>query len=328
MFTIHDSFNRTFHYLRLSVTDACNFKCLYCLPNGYSKIAMAEGRLSIKEIYNLVTGFSELGIKKVRLTGGEPTLRKDIVEIIQTVSKIPVIKTTALTTNGFLLKSLAKPFHDAGLNAINVSVDSLDRKRFHEITGQDRLNEVLDGLASAQAAGIKNIKLNTVLLKGITEQEFDAFLSFVKNTTDISIRFIELMRTQNNGDFFSKHHLSASTIQLKLFQEGWKAKERVNTDGPAIEYFHPAFSGRIGIIAPYAKDFCHTCNRLRVSSCGKLRLCLFGEGDYSLRPYLNDQRQKNKLLAEVSRLMSQKPESHFLRKGIFGNTANLAAIGG
>jgi cyclic pyranopterin phosphate synthase len=327
MKTIQDNFGRRFPYLRLSLTDLCNFSCQYCLPNGYQKTTASSCFLTAEEVVRLVTAFAGLGTEKIRLTGGEPTLRKDLTHISSLISKISGISTIAITTNGYNLSKKAKDFYDSGINALNVSVDSLDAKKFHEITGHDKLDVVLDGIEKAKKAGFGKIKINTVLLKDINDDELPQILRWIKDQ-DLSVRFIELMQTGDNLEYFRKHHLSAETVKKKLIEFGFVASERKKNDGPAQEFEHPKYKGKIGIIAPYSKDFCKTCNRLRVTSKGDLRLCLFGDGGYPLRPFLNSDDQITELQNKVMKLLHFKHETHYLDRGFTGITQNLASLGG
>jgi cyclic pyranopterin phosphate synthase len=324
---LRDSFERACHYLRLSVTDVCNFQCAYCLPDGYRRPVGAEPPLTVEEIRNLVSGFASMGLWKVRLTGGEPTVRRDIVDIVRAVASVGGIRKVALTTNACRLTKLAAPLREAGLTSLNVSVDSLDRRRFHEITGQDRLDEVLAGIDAAFDAGFDWIKVNAVLLRDWNDVDLNAFLGWIRERS-ITVRFIELMRTGDNSTLFARHHVSAASIQARLVRDGWMARAREEGDGPAMELVHPEYRGRIGLIAPYSKDFCTTCNRLRVSSQGGLRLCLFGEADHSLRAHLQTPDQLEELRDEVQRLIGQKAVTHDLHRGNHGTTSHFAAIGG
>lgn len=348
MEAITDSHGRTFHYLRLSVTEVCNFRCVYCLPNGYKKtiekstppfaflktgldappIQYESNELSLSEIKNLVKGFARLGFWKVRITGGEPTLRKDILEIVREVSMVPGIRDIALTTNGYRLKALAEPLRQAGLTSLNVSVDSLDGVRFGEITGTHtaRFKEVMTGISIASKMGFEKIKVNAVLLKDLND-DLESFTEWVRDK-NYSIRFIELMQTGENKKLFNLRYVSGTQLQMKLLKLGWRRKDRESGEGPATEFTHPKYMGRIGIIAPYAKDFCNTCNRLRVTSRGGLRLCLFGEKDYSLRQYLQSEHQLPELTHAIQMAMGWKKETHSLHLQQFGNTWNFSSIGG
>lgn len=321
-----DSFGRRFPYLRLSVTDVCNFRCSYCLPDGYKKSG-CEPFLSVEEIGRLVRGFAGMGTWKIRLTGGEPTVRSDFTEIVKTVSATPGIQRLAFTTNGYRLPERAEEFYNAGLRAINISIDSLKAGKFKDITGHDRLEEILDGIHAVFDVGFEAVKINTVLLKGLNDDELDDFVDFVQDKP-LSLRFIELMRTLDNQDYYSAHHLSGQTVREKLLMRGWQEIERAEGAGPAVEFTHPSSRGRIGIIAPYSKDFCKTCNRLRVSAKGALHLCLFGTGGYSLREYLQHDDQMEELQNKVMDLMRFKRSSHFLQQNDSGATPHLASIGG
>jgi len=327
--SLTDPFNRRFSYLRLSVTDACNFGCSYCLPGGYSAACSPVAPLLPAEIRNLVAAFAELGVSKVRLTGGEPTLRRDILEIARTISETPGIRTVAVTTNGYQLKKLAEPLFAAGVNALNVSVDSLDPDVFMRITGARSIPfaNIVSGIDEALLTGFRPVKINVVLLRGVNDSELTSFIEWSR-TKPVHIRFIELMRTAQNGDLFARHHVSTAPIRERLLREGWIPKPREVDDGPAREFIHGEFLGSIGIISPYVHGFCASCNRLRVTSRGDLRLCLFGEADEPLRPFLRDSSQRGELIERILSALREKPRSHLLNEGKYGNTENLSSIGG
>ena len=323
---LKDSFGRSFPYLRLSITDVCNFRCNYCLPNGYRR----NGKLSfltLSEIEHIVNAFAALGVHKIRLTGGEPTVRKDFSDIAHLISKNPNITQLALTTNGYRLNNNAKKWRDTGLTNINISIDSLNPDRFYKITGHNRLQEVLQGVDAAITEGFKQVKINAVLLKGVNEKELEDYLAWAKSTP-ISIRFIELMQTGDNFDYFRKYHLSAEVISKQLINSGWVVKPRAADAGPAQIYVHPDYQGSIGLIAPYSKDFCKGCNRLRVTAKGDLRLCLFGSQGVSLRHLLQDDTQQSLLMKLICDQLAFKRSSHFLAYGNTGITPHLASIGG
>ncbi|MCE9508691.1 MAG: GTP 3',8-cyclase MoaA [Alphaproteobacteria bacterium] len=323
---IEDRFGRRFPYLRLSVTDVCNFRCTYCLPDGYQKTG-EEAFLSVAEIRRIVEAFAGMGTWKIRLTGGEPTVRQDFCEIAKAVASVPGIRKLAFTTNGYKLPERAGAYYESGLRAINVSIDSLDPRKFHEITGHDRLDEVVAGVQKALEVGFESVKINAVLLKGLNDDELDGFLGFIENRP-VSLRFIELMQTGDNLEYFRKHHVPATVVREKLLARGWHLLAREEGAGPAVEYAHRDYQGRIGMIAPYAKDFCATCNRLRISARGSLHLCLFGEGGHALRHLLQDDGQKEELQETVMRLMQVKKISHFLHNGETGVRKNLSSVGG
>jgi GTP 3',8-cyclase len=323
--TLADSFGRQFHYLRLSVEDACDYRCRYCLPGGYKK-EEPEPPLSVAEIRRLTAAFADMGFWKVRLTGGEPTLRRDLVEIATAVGSIPGIRRVALSTNGARLLELADGLAKAGVGAVNVSVDSLVPSRFREITGHDHLPQILAGIARAQELGM-DVKINAVLMKGLNDQEFAQFVELAREKP-VGVRFIELMPTADNKDFFNERHLKAESLVAWLIENGWTETPRAEADGPARQFKKAGHAGSVGVIAPYAKDFCGTCNRLRVTSRGRLRMCLFAEGEHSLRPLLQRDEQKLELQDSVRTLLGRKDVSHYLPDGKIGSTRHFAAIGG
>jgi len=325
MTQLHDGFGRRFSYLRLSVTDVCNFRCGYCLPNGYQR--NPRGFLGLDEIRRLVTAFAELGTWKIRLTGGEPTVRKDFTDIVRTVRAVPGVKRIAMTTNAYRLAGDAAVLKAAGVDAINISLDGLDAGHFERITGDLRFDRVMAGIDAALDQGFDAVKINTVLLKGLNDDQLPAFFDFVRNRP-LSVRFIELMRTGDNGEYFDRRHVGGALVRDKLEQAGWSPQQRGAAAGPAIEYAHPDYAGRIGIIAPYAPGFCDTCNRLRVTARGGLRLCLFGNGTGNLRPLLQHDAQKAELKAMVLTALFGKRVSHSLHDGDYGDTPNLAMTGG
>lgn len=323
---LRDNFGRSFPYLRLSITDVCNFRCSYCLPDGY-QCNGKPSHLNSDEIRRLVDAFAMLGVHKIRLTGGEPTVRKDFAEIARLVSKHPSITQLAFTTNGYKLRDHAQEWRDAGLTHINVSIDSLNAERFHTITGHHRLKEVVEGVEAALAAGFEKVKINVVLLKGVNDHELPDYLAWAKSTP-ISIRFIELMQTGDNLEYFKKYHLSADVIVQQLMGADWQKKLRTFDAGPAQEYVHPDYQGAIGLIAPYSKDFCVGCNRLRVTSTGDLRLCLFGKQGITLRHLLQADSEQPLLNQLIHDQLTFKCSSHFLALGDTGITPHLASVGG
>ncbi|MDA0870714.1 MAG: GTP 3',8-cyclase MoaA [Proteobacteria bacterium] len=329
MGALTDSFGRTFPYIRLSITDVCNFKCGYCLPNGYFKQENKPGFLTLDEISNLVSALAELGVSKIRLTGGEPTVRKDFFDILKNIKSKGKINNLVMTTNGYKLNQIADQLIKDGINGINISIDSLDRNKFKEITGHDRLPQILEGIKILQDKGFANIKVNAVLLKNINDSEadFDSWEQFVKENA-IDFRYIELMQTGDSLEYFKKYHVSASVFKNYLIKKNWNEVARVADAGPSINFVHSNYKGKFGIIAPYSKDFCKTCNRLRITAKGELRLCLFGNTGTNLRPLLQSPDQKNELKILILKQLNFKKESHYLELGDTGITPHLASIGG
>ena len=220
---LEDKFGRRFYYLRLSITDVCNFKCEYCLPDGYESDGDRHF-LTVPEIRQIAQSFSNLGTSKIRITGGEPSLRKDLPQVIETCANTPGIEHVAITTNGYKLPEHIDSWVDAGLNSMNVSIDSLDPRLFNSITGHDKLNVILKGIDRALALGIK-VKVNSVLMRQFNHGELDNFLNWLK-TTPVTLRMIELMQTGDNNAFFDKNHVSGEPIKQQLLESGWIPKIR------------------------------------------------------------------------------------------------------
>lgn len=321
---LEDSFGRQFHYLRLSITEACNFRCQYCLPDGYQGPS-SDSFLSVNEIQTLLSAFAQLGTSKVRITGGEPTLRRDFLDVLHLTAQTPGIERIAMTTHGARMSAHAKQWKDAGLHQVNVSIDSLDPRQFAAITGQDKLKEVLAGLDAAANAGL-DVKVNTVLLNDFSDARLHRFLAWLKEMP-VTLRFIELMETGDLPQFFNQQHQSGGPIKQTLLAQGWQPIVKRKDAGPAQEFFHPDFAGKIGLIMPYSKDFCKSCNRLRVAANGKLHLCLFSEHGIDMRHLLADGDVAG-LKQFLIECLGQKHETHYLHDGNTGATTHLAMLGG
>ncbi len=323
-----DTFDRHFYYLRLSVTDVCNFRCTYCLPDGYRPHSVRnKGFLSLDEIRRVTRAFAAAGTEKIRLTGGEPSLRRDFTDIIAAVRENSRLRKIATTTNGYRMARDIRQWRDAGLTAVNVSIDSLDARQFHAITGQDKFRQVMAGIDAAFEAGFDVVKVNTVLMRDVNSQHLQTFLDWIR-TRPIQLRFIELMETGDGSDLFKKHHISGQVIRQQLLRQGWQAGVRAKDDGPAQVFCHPDYQGSVGLIMPYEKDFCLSCNRLRVSAVGNLHLCLFGDHGIPLRDLLASDQQQEELQARIASSLGQKKQTHFLHQGVTGHTQNLSFIGG
>ena len=330
MTNLIDSFGRTFPYIRLSITDVCNFKCGYCLPNGY-QIDKSDNRkfLKLKEIGRLTKALSELGVSKIRLTGGEPTVRKDFFDIVKVIKESSGIKKTVITTNGYHLDKIASKINASGLDGINISIDSLNTEIFKSITSHDRLPEILKGIEKLKKMNFQNIKINAVLLKGIndSEKDFDQWAKFIEKN-EIDFRYIELMQTGDNLHYFKKYHVSATKFTNYLNKNNWIIQTFGRDAGPAKNYLNPKFKGKFGIIAPYSKDFCKSCNRLRITAKGDLRLCLFGNTGINIRHLMQTDDQIEELKDLILKQLNFKKESHYLELGETGLTKNLSTTGG
>ena len=319
---MRDTFGRTIDYLRLSVTEACNLHCLYCRPEGF--VPRAASTLGVKEIERIVRAAVAVGITRVRLTGGEPLLRRDIVEIVRAIASIEGVRDLSMTTNGFRLAQLAEPLAQAGLRRVNVSLDSLIRERFARIVGVDAFDAVWTGMRAAEAAGLQPLKINVVALRGLNDDEIP---DFARLTIDHAwhVRFIELMPVGVNGaarDLFTRHFISADDLRERLPAiEPFSAPAG---SGPARTYRLPGAVGTIGFITPASKHFCATCNRVRITAQGTLRPCLFGEGEFVLPPDASD----SALQESLRRAIDAKPEHHPLGEGFHIVARSMSEIGG
>lgn len=323
-----DNFHRQLSYLRLSITDFCNFRCDYCLPDGYTANAgkRPDNELSVSEIDVLIQAFAKLGTTKVRLTGGEPSIRQDLSRIIELAKQTQDIQTVAVSSNGYRLAKHLSDWQTAGLNQLNISIDSFDPTIFKQITGFDILPTLLKDIDTLLATTDIKLKLNGILMADTAFDNLQSVLSFVKNRP-VTYRFIEFMQTSDNKALFFAQHSSGQRIKDFLLQNGWQSQRRASDAGPAIEYRHADYVGGIGLIEPYAPQFCDSCNRLRVSSQGKVHLCLFDNGSYDVRGFLAN-GDVDGLVHALQSLMPIKPEHHLLKQNDSGIMANLSMIGG
>ncbi|HEX9940625.1 MAG TPA: GTP 3',8-cyclase MoaA [Thermoanaerobaculia bacterium] len=324
-----DAFGRRLTYLRVSVTDRCNFRCAYCLPEDADFPFGDRAFLSPEEIETIVGALVRLGIRRVRLTGGEPLVRKDILEIARRVKALPGVENLALSTNGTGLERLAPALKEAGVDRVNVSVDSLDPERFREITRRGDLEEVWRGVEAALAAGLDPVKLNAVLLAdgGLADAERLAALALDR---PLHVRFIEMMPTGVNRHLQPGGFLSAGAARARI-EERFGPLTPVEIGprtGPAKAFRLPGALGTVGFITPLSHTFCAECNRLRLTARGELRLCLFADRVYPLRPLLESSDPDAALEAEILRVLEEKPAEHMLTAGNYGNLASFMQIGG
>lgn len=316
---MQDPFGRTIDYLRISVTEACNFRCIYCAPNGHT--APQESPLSVDDIHRVVHAAVALGITKIRLTGGEPLLRRDIIDIVRAISSVDGVQDLALTTNGFLLGRLARDLAKVGLKRVNISLDTLRRDRFTQITGVDAFAAVWAGICAAEEAGLVPLKINAVAMRGINDNEF---ADFARLTIDHAwhVRFIELMPVGASDvarKFFDQHFISASELIAHLPELSKSDSPQGN--GPARTYRLPNAQATLGFITPASEHFCNACNRLRVTAHGALCACLFGERGEDMRGALCEGVSESKLQELLARAIDAKPEQH-----PFGNDFKITSV--
>ncbi len=294
-----DSYGRDIHYLRLSVTQRCNLHCAYC---GAAK--PDENERTPDEIARLVSAFARAGITKVRLTGGEPLMRKDIVSVAAAVGAVEGLRETAITTNGIGLAAAAKDLRAAGIGTVNISLDAIDPAVYRRLTGVDALGNVLAGLGAALSAGFAHVRVNSVLMRGINDGEAAALAALAKDLP-VDVRFIELMPFYGSGKY--KNSIVPAKEILQLFPELRPVPAGQGDSGIAAYYAAPGYAGRVGFISPVTERFCASCNRIRLLSNGRVRPCLGSEKTFDLMPYINDEAA---LLEQIRLAISAKPAAH------------------
>jgi len=318
---LRDEYNRVIDYLRISVTDRCNSRCQYCMPSSGVTFKPHKEILSFEEIVKIANAFVELGVKKIRLTGGEPLVRKDIVDLVRRLSKIQKLEELTMTTNGLLLKDYAKDLKSAGLSRVNISIDTLHDEKYNSITLGSSLTSVLEGIQAAKKVGLIPIKLNVVLIKGFNDDEIKDFVELTKNEP-IDVRFIELMTIGNNRKWAKERFLSTDEIFTEV--PNLVALQKKDKSSPADYYHIEGYKGRVGLINPITCQFCSECNRVRLTSTGQLKLCLHSNKEYNLRKYVD---HEEKLKQYISTIIIKKPEEHHLDQKIYINR-DMHSIGG
>jgi len=301
-----DDLGRTVSYLRLSITDHCNLRCLYCRPREQVPYIPHDDILRYEELLTMVDLARELGIGKIRLTGGEPFLRRNFLYLVESILKRHPAVDLRLTTNGTLLPGKAKELRDLGVTAVNVSLDSLDPATFARITGSDVFAAVRRGLDEVMEAGMR-LKINAVALRGVNDQELSGFLEFIRRNP-VDFRFIEFMPMGDQSLWSPEYYWSAKDILAQAGELAGLAPEaRVPGDsGPARMYRVDGSLGRFGVISALSDHFCHTCNRLRITPDGHLRTCLFSDKQYRLRPMLRHPKLGPEAVGRVMRLALRK----------------------
>lgn len=325
-----DRFGRSITYLRVSVTDRCNFRCVYCMPPEGVARRSHEAILRYEEIAEVVRVAAELGVRKVRLTGGEPLVRRDLPDLVHMIRAIPGIEDISLTSNGILLECMAAELKDAGANRINVSLDTLQPEKFARITRGGKLETTLRGLEAAEKCGLTPIKINAVAMRGVNDDELQdlAQLSIERGW---HVRFIELMPVNNQhpwGPGFpepSQIYLSIPEIKTALAPLGLAPVPGSTNEGPAQEYSLAGGRGLLGFISPLSSHFCNTCNRLRVTADGSFRPCLLQDIEV---PFLPGLRAGEPLLPYFAKAIESKPQGHELDLAKLPASRCMLQIGG
>jgi cyclic pyranopterin phosphate synthase len=324
---ISDSFQRPINYLRISVTDRCNLRCVYCMPAEGVSLMSHNDILSYEEIYTVVKAATEMGINKVRLTGGEPLVRAGLPELVQMLAGIDAIDDISLTTNGALLAYHAAELKKAGLQRVNISLDTLKPDRFRQITRCGNLEDTLAGIEAASAAGLNPVKINVVVMAGINDDELTDFAA--KTTGEgWHVRFIELMPT-NGDESMAAKLVSVRDMKRRLDPLGKLEPHRVSVgNGPAKYFRLPDATGTIGFITPVTEHFCYHCNRLRLTADGKLRPCLLSEEEIDVREALRHGASAAELKRLIEEAIARKPLGHRLAEGNKPRGRPFSQVGG
>jgi GTP 3',8-cyclase len=323
-----DSFNRDINYLRISLTDACNLRCVYCMPEKMT-FRPRDELLSDAELRRLISLFGAVGFRKIRFTGGEPTLRSSLVDLVGHAANTPGIETVGLSTNGVLLDKLAAPLHAAGLRSVNISLDTLDAEKFRRITRWGNLDSVLAGLAAAAEAGLR-VKLNAVVSRGNNDRDDVVALAAFTLKQTWQLRFIEQMPFGNNAEFQTRSMVDEDELR-QVLATAYGPLEPVNDgrlDGEARLYRISGAAGCIGFISPVSKPFCSECNRLRLTADGVLRLCLLRDNEVDLRPLLRGGAHNDVIEARIRDAVTAKPWGHGLVEHKIPLSRGMSEIGG
>ena len=329
---LRDTYNRPIRDLRVSLTDRCNFRCFYCLPHGEPPIAPKEKMLSYEEIEYICEIFVSLGIEKLRLTGGEPMMRRDIETIIRKLSELKPhgLQDLALTTNGYFLPERAHALKDAGLDRVTISLDSLKRNVFKQMTGVDVLDKVLAGLAAAKDAGLTPIKINAVIVRGHNEDEVADFAAFAREH-DVKMRFIEFMPLDSGHDWVREDVVSGREIRDRISERFPLVKLNIErgSETSARYRFADGAPGEIGIIAPVTEPFCGACSRIRLTADGQIRTCLFSTVEHSLRDVVRSGATREEIVSYIESVVYKKEPRHFINDpGFVTPSRTMSFIGG
>src|SRR5918996_1206332 len=328
---LRDSYNRAIRDLRVSLTDRCNFRCFYCLPHGEPPIAPKEQMLSYEEIEYVCEIFVSLGIEKIRLTGGEPMLRRDIETIIRKLAKLkPGLHDLALTTNGYFLPERARALKEAGLDRVTISLGSLKGDVFKRMTGVDVLDKVLAGIAAAKDAGLEPIKINAVIVRGHNEDEVADFAAFAREH-DVKMRFIEFMPLDSGHEWSRADVVSGKEIRERINERFPLVRVEVarGSDTSSRYRFADRAPGEIGIIAPVTEPFCGACSRIRLTADGQIRTCLFSTVEHSLRDVVRTDATRNEIVEFIESVVYKKEPRHFINDPEFiAPSRSMSFIGG
>jgi len=317
-----DLYGRKINYMRLSITDLCNLRCVYCMPEEGVEKRPHKKNLSFEEMIGLVNAGVALGIDKIRLTGGEPLVRHGIVGLVKEIGQIEGIKDLTMTTNGILLAKYAKDLKAAGLNRVNISLDTFDPEKYHKITRWGHVEDVFAGIEAAKEAGLNPIKINVVLINGFNDDEIETFVNYTRENK-VDVRFIELMPLGQSPGFAENKYISNDEV-LKRMPELKPIAQREKSS-PAEYYRLPGAKGRIGLINPISKHFCKECNRIRVTTDGKIKPCLHSNQEIDVLALRKEGMTYEEILLKA---IEEKPEKHHINENEKQLLRNMNEIGG
>ncbi len=348
-----DSYGRVIRDLRVSLTDRCNFRCFYCLPNGEPPLARKETILTFEEIVEICEIFVSLGVEKIRLTGGEPLLRKDIEKLVAKIAELkvqnpskfqiddsennpksqipnPKLKDLALTTNGFSLEKRAENLKKAGLDRVTISLDSLKKDKFQKITGVDKLDEVLTAIEAAKRAGLQPVRVNAVVVRGWNDDEIVDLARFARENA-LSMRFIEYMPLDSAHEW-NKNMIVPGREVYKIINEAFPLELKQTSRGAETAWkysFADGADGEIGIIAPVTEMFCGACSRIRLTADGQIRTCLFSTGEHNLRDVLRSGATRAEIVEFIRDVVLKKEPRHYINDTKFASASrSMSFIGG
>ena len=324
-----DNYHRHISYLRISLTDRCNLRCIYCMPKEGVSLLGHKDVLTFEEIERIASAAARLGISRVRLTGGEPLVRKGVIGLAGVLMKMPGIEDVSLTTNGTLLTEHAAALRSAGMRRINISLDTLDAKKYKRITRGGDIQKVLDGISAARREGFSPIKINVVAMRGMNDDEIEEFARLTIERP-VHIRFIEFMPIDIATDWDKNSFISSSETREIIRRVGvLNPVDKCNKSGPAEMYRLEGAAGQLGFISPLSNHFCDTCNRMRLTADGKLRTCLFSDQEIDLKEVLRSGVNDQVLEETIAEAIKSKPKGHTISEPSFKKCRrNMSAIGG
>ncbi len=321
-----DNYNRRINYLRLSVTDRCNMRCSYCMPVEGLPLCGHDEILSYEQLYFIAQTAVDLGFEKIRITGGEPLVRKDLIPFLRRLSMLPGLRQLVLTTNGVFLEQYARPLKEVGIQRLNISLDTLKSERFHQITRRDYFHRVWKGIEEADRIGIP-LKINMVVMRGVNDDEIEDFAALAVEHP-WSVRFIEFMPTESGDEAHGKTVPSQEILERIRNRYRLRETEDSYLSGPARTWELVNGAGSIGVISAISCSFCSNCNRIRITANGMMKTCLFSETETDLKPWLQkpDSTQLKRIFRKA---ISEKPDEHHLRSDQKNKTGlSMSRVGG